>query len=292
MDKKTILAFVVIGIVIILMPYYQQWLNPQDASEAEQQQVQTTVQQPETVQPTPPPEYVRPEVSIENRELSVDSKEVVIKNDKFAMRLSNLGGGTVRDYEFNKYENEEGGNLHLLPVDADANLNVEYTNLYQDPSNLDLIAFDCAQLDNYRDGDTLWVDNTVTLTYTTLTQDGIKVEKTFTFYPDRYDFGLDVALADYMQKMAGLKYSLKWVDGFAITEKNAADDIMYSGVYAQRPESQKWRRHNSEHGWQDQLAGIQIQIFYRFYRTGRKRWHKIGACSIKRQNISRFYCNY
>ena len=207
MDKKTILAFVVIGIVIILMPYYQQWLNPQDASEAEQQQVQTTVQQPETVQPTPPPEYVRPEVSIENRELSVDSKEVVIKNDKFAMRLSNLGGGTVRDYEFNKYENEEGGNLHLLPVDADANLNVEYTNLYQDPSNLDLIAFDCAQLDNYRDGDTLWVDNTVTLTYTTLTQDGIKVEKTFTFYPDRYDFGLDVALADYMQKMAGLKYS-------------------------------------------------------------------------------------
>ncbi len=33
--------------------------------------------------------------------------------------------------------------------------------------------------------------------------------------------------------MAGLRYSLNWEDGFAITEKNVVDDIMYSGVYAQ-----------------------------------------------------------
>lgn len=232
MDKKSILAFVVIGIIIILMPYYQKWLNPQDASETEQQPVQTTVQQPEPVQQTPPPDYVRPEVSIEDRALSVDSKDVIIKNDKFAMRLSNLGGGTVRDYVLYGFKDQDGGNLHLLSEEAGANLNVQYTNLYQDASDLELIAFDCKQLDNYNDGDTVWVDNKKTLTYTALSQDGIKVEKTFTFYPDRYDFGLEVALADYLQKMAGLKYSLSWVDGFAITEKNTADDIMYSGVYA------------------------------------------------------------
>ena len=52
------------------------------------------------------------------------------------------------------------------------------------------------------------------------------------FYPDRYDFKLDVVMSDYLQKMAGLRYSLLWVDGFAVTEKDPADDIMYSGVYA------------------------------------------------------------
>lgn len=231
MDKKSIMAFVVIGIIIILMPYYQQWLNPQDETDVVQQETTTTVQEAAPVQ-TPPPDYVRPQVSIETRERSVDSKDIVIANEKFAMRLSNLGGGTVRDYEMFEFLDKDGENLQLLPIESGANLNIEYTNLYQDPSDLEYVAFDCARLDNYKDGDTLWVDGETTLTYSTQTADGIKVEKTFTFYPDRYDFKLDVALADYLQKMAGLRYSLKWVNGFAVTEKDPADDIMYSGVYA------------------------------------------------------------
>jgi YidC/Oxa1 family membrane protein insertase len=213
------------------MPYYQQWLNPQDETELVQQETTATVQEAAPVQ-TPPPDYVHPQATIETRERSVNAKEIVIANEKYALRLSNLGGGTVRDYVLFDYNDQNGGKLHLLPEDAGANLNIKYTNIYQDPSDLEFIAFDCARLDSYEDGDTLWVQGETTLTYSTLTNDGIKVEKTFTFYPNRYDFGLSVALADYLQRMAGLRYSINWVDGFAITEKDAADDIMYSGVYA------------------------------------------------------------
>ncbi|MEA2077272.1 MAG: membrane protein insertase YidC [Candidatus Marinimicrobia bacterium] len=232
MDRKTIIAFVVIGLVIVLMPYYQKIVNPVDETAVVQQETNTAVQQVAPTQ-TPPPDYIRPQVSIETRERPVNAKDVIIANEKFAMRLSNLGGGTIREYELKEYYDPDGNNVHLLPVEAGANLNLEYTNLYQDVSNLEYIAFDCPRLDRLSDGDTLWVEGETSLSYNTLTSDGIKIEKTFTFSADRYDFRLDVAIADYMQKMAGLRYSLNWEDGFSITEKNVIDDIMYSGVYAQ-----------------------------------------------------------
>ncbi|MCF7831970.1 MAG: membrane protein insertase YidC [Candidatus Marinimicrobia bacterium] len=231
MDRKTIIAFVVIGIIIILMPYYQKIFNPVDETAVVQQETTTAIQQEVPTQ-TPPPDYVRPQVSIETRDLNVNAKDVVIVNDKFAMRLSNLGGGTIREYELFAYSDKDGNRVRLLLPEADANLNIEYTNLYQDVSNLEYIAFDCPRLERLTDGDTLLIEGETTLSYSALPPDGIKIEKTFTFYPDRYDFRLDVALADYMQKMAGLRYSLNWKDGFALTEENVVDDIMYTGVFA------------------------------------------------------------
>ncbi len=231
MDRKTIIAFVVIGIIIVLMPYYQKIFNPVDETAVIQQETTAAIQQ-EVAAQTPPPEYARPQVSIETREQAIDSKDVVIVNDKFAMRLSNLGGGTVREYELYDYSDLDGNRVRLLPAEAKANLNIEYTTLYQDPSDLEYIAFDCPRIDRFADGDTLFVEGETTLSYTAMSPEGIKIEKTFTFYPDRYDFQLDVALADYMQRMAGLRYSLLWQDGFSLTEKNAMDDIMYTGVFA------------------------------------------------------------
>jgi len=233
LDKKSILAFVVIGIIIILMPYYQQWLNPIDPAEVAASDSIRVAQETLNIPVAPPKDYVRPQVDIQTRVDISDAKDVVIANKQYYLRLSNLGGGTIREYELLNYYDIDGKNVRLLGPESDANLNVEYTNLYQDLSNLEFIAFDCPRLDNYNDGDTLWVDNEINIAYSVLTQDGIKIEKTFTFFPDRYDFIMNVAFQDYLGKMAGLRYSLKWMDGFAITEKDVTDDIMYSGVYAQ-----------------------------------------------------------
>ncbi len=230
MDKKTIFAFILVGVVIIFMPYYQQWLNPREETPPVRQET-------EEVQNTYPPEepetIVQEKPRVKTRDIPVDSKEVVIVNDKYAMVLSNLGGGTVRGYELFGYEDPRGNPVQLLPEAADANLNISYTNIYQDVSELETRAFDCAQLDNMESGDTLFIKHKNTLSYTTETEEGIRLEKRFTFYPHRYDFNLDVIFADYLQKMAGLKYTIAWNDGFAITEKNVSDDIMYSAVYAQ-----------------------------------------------------------
>jgi YidC/Oxa1 family membrane protein insertase len=233
LDRKSILAFVVIGIIIIFMPYYQKWLNPVEETPPVTQETVTSVQQSAPDQ-APPTDYIRPQATIEPRSVNVDAREVVISNKKYAMRLSNLGGGTVRAYELYDYLDPDGNRVRLLnEEDAGPNLNLEYVNIYQDASNLEYLAFDCPRLEQFGEGDTLWVDTETTLTYSALTQDGIKIEKTFTFYPERYDFRMDVTLADYMQKLAGLRYAVRWEDGFAITEKDVMDDIMYSGVYAQ-----------------------------------------------------------
>ena len=216
MDRKSIIAFVVIGVIIILMPYYQKILNPVDETAIVQQETTAAVQQ-DVVASTPPPEYVRPQVSIETSEQPVNSKDIIVVNNKFAMRLSNLGGGTIREYELFNYSDLDGNRVRLLSPEANANLNIEYTNLYQDPSNLEYIAFDCPRIDRYSDVDTLFVDGETTLTYTALSAEGVKSEKTFTFYPDKYDFQLNVALADYLQKMAVAaikdKYPVKINDG-------------------------------------------------------------------------------
>lgn len=232
MDKKTIMAFVVIGVIILLMPYYEKWMNPVDEQAVIAQETTTYVREtPQGQQPEK--EILHPEIDIQTRDIYVESKDIIIANEKYVMILSNLGGGTVRKYELKGYKDLNGNSLNLLPLDAAANLNISFTNIYQDESNLDYIAFDCPELDNMVWGDTIFIDYERTLTFNTQTKDGVKIKKVFTFFPDRYDFQLDVTLADYLQKMAGLKYSLIWEDGFVITEKSAIDDIMYSGVYAQ-----------------------------------------------------------
>ncbi|MDZ7796404.1 MAG: membrane protein insertase YidC [Candidatus Marinimicrobia bacterium] len=230
MDRKTIIAFILVGIVIIFMPYYQQMVNPQEATPAVQQEADKAE---DTYIPEEPREPVKTEPKIKTRDISVESKEVVIVNDKYAMVLSNLGGGTVRGYQLYEYEGPDGDPVQLIPEDASANLNISYTNIYQDVSDLENRAFDCAQLDNMESGDTLFVKHKNTLSYTIETEEGIQLEKRFTFYPHRYDFNMDVIITDYLQKMAGLKYTVAWNDGFAITENNVSDDIMYSAVYAQ-----------------------------------------------------------
>ncbi len=228
MDKKSILAFVLIGILIVFMPYYQKWLNPVDETAVAPAETAVSVEQTPT-----PAEYIQPQLTLQVRENAMESKDVVIRNEKFAMSLSSLGGGTVREYEIYAYPGKDGNPVELMPAEASANLNLSYTNIYQDPSGLDAIAFDCPRLDRMASGDTLLIDKETVISYKAITPEGISVQKTFTFYPDRYDFKLDVTFADYLQKLSGLRYSLVWEDGFAITEKSLADDIMYTGLYAQ-----------------------------------------------------------
>ena len=216
------------------MPYYQQWMNPREENPATEQQVeQVTDDVQNTYVPDPPEEIAQPGPEIKTRDIPVESKEVVIVNDKYAMVLSNLGGGTVRGYEILEYKDEDGNPVQLIPQDASANLNISYTNIYQDMSELEARAFDSPRLDDLNSGDTIFVRSKSLLSYTVETEEGIRIEKRFTFYPHRYDFTMDVVFSDYLQKMAGLKYTLAWNDGFAITEKNTSDDIMYSAVFAQ-----------------------------------------------------------
>lgn len=230
MDKKTLFAFVIVGIIIIFMPYYQQWLNPQ----AENTRDSVSQQAAETITYTPevPKEIVKADIAVV-ADNPHESKEVVIVNEKYALTLSSLGGGTVRGYRLFDYPGPDGGPVSLIPENPSANLNLSYTNIYQDPSSLENIAFDCPEIDGMNDGDTLIVSGQTTLRFLAMSGEGIKIEKRFTFYPDRYEFHLDVLFADYLQKLAGLKYTLNWNDGIAITEKSPVDDIMYSGLYAQ-----------------------------------------------------------
>lgn len=230
MDKKTLLAFVIVGIIIVFMPYYQKLLNPV-AENGTNSGVELTVEE-NVYNPDPPKEIVKADIKITERSQQ-DAKEVVIVNEKYALTLSTLGGGTVRGYQLFDYQDQDGNPVSLIPEDPAANLNLSYTNIYQDPSALEEIAFDCPEISTLDSGDTLFVTNQTTLRFRTLSKDDVKIEKRFTFYPERYEFHLDVLLADYLQKFSGLKYTLSWKDGFAITEKKPTDDIMYSGVYAQ-----------------------------------------------------------
>ncbi|MDZ7820595.1 MAG: hypothetical protein U5N26_01595 [Candidatus Marinimicrobia bacterium] len=72
-----------------------------------------------------------------------------------------------------------GNSVQLLPEAADASLNISYTNIYQDVSELETRAFDCAQLDNMESGDTLFIKHKNTLSYTTETEEGMTPGKTF-----------------------------------------------------------------------------------------------------------------
>jgi YidC/Oxa1 family membrane protein insertase len=71
----------------------------------------------------------------------------------------------------------------------------------------------------------------VQVVYTLSLADGKKIQKTFTFYNNKYNFGLDVKLTGFDSWVTNKSYNLLWKSGLRYTEKRIRDDEGYAKVY-------------------------------------------------------------
>lgn len=240
MDKKTAIAFGLIVLIIILLPtYYKLVMPPQQPVPADSLVTQTTTA--DTAARKPPPLKAKaPAASVMPPDTQLVSgttqtaqfagfpieekpRRITVSTPLYEASFSTRGGVLV-GLRLLKYAGKADGKVELIRRDADENLDLV---LYLTGGLLDT-----RTLRFQADKSELYIPNegSATLKLRAEAADGAWIEKSFTFYGNRYPFEMRV-------NVGGLKdldsfYEVVWGSGMEITETDTAQDLYYAKAYA------------------------------------------------------------
>jgi len=245
MDKRTVIAYILIIAVIFLMPVYYNLFVPSSESPVNVSDTvsvapdtagtpETQSEEPATPAPAAPSELQAaeqpaPASSIPAGELDT----LVIETSQYWITLSNQGGGTIQSIRLKHYFGPNGEEYaELIPPDQRHVLTVSTTGFEAQTINYVNKVFTLENLRPTRSLDTLHVEEPTPLRYVYETPEGGILTKTLTFYPDQYQFGLTISLNHFQDVIANRRYQVTWNSGIAITEENVRDDLTYSKAYS------------------------------------------------------------
>lgn len=229
MDKRTIIGFILIGLIIILYPLYMEWVGGGKKVPV------SPPAQPDsmTMSPSEAPEEAKLEASVSETEsvplISPDSiveeKTVTVETELYSAVLSSRGG-VLKSFVLKKYQSFHGSNIQIVPSDGgslpldfefpDSGIKLEALNFQADREKLVL--------------DQSLPDGRVTFTFTT--ESGAQIAKSFHFIDGRYDFELELDIRGLDRLDLGRKYLFGWSPGLNATEENRRDDLGYFSAYS------------------------------------------------------------
>ncbi len=227
MDKRTILAFILIGLIIILYPHYMEWLmgpelpvSPPDPVPVENLR---TPLHPPADRPAEPPQITpeAPRVTFTDQSGSAPAvrgefaaRDVIVETDLFTATFSTRGGVLSR-LVLKGYDHPDGGQLDLLASGSAAlglSLAGEPLDAYEfstDTPGLTLVGGEQAEL--------IFRGQAGTRT----------VEKRIRFQGNRYRADMAVAVSGLQPQE---KLGIGWSGSLADTENNPEENAAYMSV--------------------------------------------------------------
>lgn len=235
-DRKTILAFVFIGAILLFVntDFYQRLLfkegPAQPSSPHEQEKTQDTWAEPQLQREGDAPQVdavVEQTPSLLDSHAGADSireSNVVIETPLYRAELSNRGG-LIRRVQLKEYlstshepvtifSDSKGSPSILVPIDQDT--------------------LDTSRLMFFSSGGSISLDGTQTsiITYTHRLRSGCQIKKTYEFAADKYDIGLRIEFDDIRSLTNAYSYALQWQSPLLGTEQKIIDDMGHAKVYA------------------------------------------------------------
>lgn len=240
-DKKTIVAFLIIGLILIVLQtdFYQERFLPQSKS------LPTEEQPAGTNMPTESPSRTQEKssavISSQMREAtsevpeskygallarSATSEEITVETSLYTAVFSTRGG-SIKSFLLKKYLLEDGSYVELIGGDGQGNLGIL---LPTEEDTLDTSSF-------------LFSANKKKVTLSERKQSDVlefvlnldeyrQIKKTFTFYQDRYDISMKIDLRNIGDLIDGSYYYLTWRSGVESTEPDLKADMQNAKAYA------------------------------------------------------------
>jgi len=248
MDRNTVVAFVLILLVMVLMPFYWETISPPQP-EGEQRQterVDTTRRRPlssDTLRDQSLVESSRETAGEHLEPLTGQSADlpdtepadsIVIETSDYWMTVSNSGGGTFQSIKLKNYPGPNGTPYAELIPDRGPGQVLKFTSIGFEGDTVDYSStlFNVSLNGSADLPDTLAISRATHLRFTYQTPEGGTITRKLTFYPDKYHVGLTITLKHFRDIIANRRYNLSWDSGIAITENNAQDDLQYSKAYS------------------------------------------------------------
>lgn len=236
MDKRTILAFVLIFVIILIMPSYLRMISHQEEGRPPAQPVDDRppmTPQTEEVRPLQPKREKK--IESELRE-SVQDQTYEIDTELYHATVSSRGGGTITSFVLKEYQMFlENDTTQVELINSDAALFpllLRYISIDGDSVIMDY-HFE-ALASNSREGVIRLTGNdSTTLGFVLKNRnDDIIARKNLTFTGNTYLIGIETDLRNLRNEMAIPEYEISWDGGLAYTEQNLSDEIRYSKSYA------------------------------------------------------------
>ncbi|MDM7996228.1 MAG: membrane protein insertase YidC [Acidobacteriota bacterium] len=232
MDKKTIVAFLLIGLIIILWPVYmekvagvkqgparQEAVSPGPAESANSAAAEGGAPAPEVTPGRIETQRVTPVLSA-----SVPAETLLVQTDLYEARLSTAGGGTPVSWKLKRFRDSRDNWVELIPDSAAGNLGLMF-DAASDPA---LMVFRVAS-------DRTETEQGLSRRKILLSADFPnlgRVEKEFTFTDGSYEVGLEVRFEFSDRSAVRDHYLIRWESGLLPTERNIRDETSYAEASA------------------------------------------------------------
>jgi YidC/Oxa1 family membrane protein insertase len=249
MDKQTVLAFILIGALLILWMY----LNaPEPQKQLPKNQTDTTItadtlvkKQPAVEKPKKPTEITKKEESTPADSLNYGKfftfspkpeKIITLENDLVKMEFS-THGGNIRKYYLKKFHNwysadveDDTTNFYethvqLIKASRGGSYDLSFVSSDGKAINTKNLNFDVELSKNkYK----ITGNDSLVVTFTLNVEENKYIKKIFVFYGDRYSLKSEIELKGMNNIISNNAYDLVWDNGIRFVEYNSVDEATYS----------------------------------------------------------------
>ena len=220
MDRQSLLAFLLIGVIIVFYPWYMSLVSPVDVSTSDEYVVEQNASF--DIEETPKQQKTQ---SIGNNNSS-PLQTINVKTNLYDLTISNKSGGSLMSYSLYSFSDHSDKLVNLIDELNSNNLLLSFISVDGDKVSLN---HNWSPLSSSR---TISVDKgQKSLTYSTRYQ-GQTIEKKLTFYPDSYNIDIDVLFKQPSKFISRNQYNLGWSGGLPPTEKNISNDYQFFEGFA------------------------------------------------------------
>ena len=236
MDKRTYLAFILIGLLALFMSSktYKKWVGmptetaPQPAVQVEAQSAPTSNADPESdwhFNDSEPEPVVHSESTTPAETPVFEESLLRVETPHYILTFSNRGGGPVRG-ELKGFKSHYGETVLLFANGGNnTSLLFNYNNERIATGGLPFVADHDYNL-------SLGEGEQETLVYRYEFSDGAVLEKTYRFDSDLYVVEMDLSLHNLSTPLRGGNYYLGWESPMRITEPDTLQDAYYTEALA------------------------------------------------------------
>ena len=217
MDRQTLLAFLLIGFIIVLYPWYMSIVAPTPSPVGSLNQPQQDGVQVDIIESATPD--IPAKASTTNS--SALLKTINITTNLYDLDISNKNGGSFTDFKLYDFKDHNNRLVNLIDKDNSNNMAIGFVSVDGDKILLD---------NNWGvvgSANKLRVDRgQKTLTFKTQFS-GQAVTKKYTFYADSYNIDVDVTFENPSRFISRNQYTVNWNGGMPATEKNLSNDYLF-----------------------------------------------------------------
>ena len=220
MDRKTLIGFLLIGLILLLWPTYLELLSPSKPQEKATNETVVVEDVIEKYSGESAKKDVSPNVNIE-------VVETTVNGGLYSAKVSSLGGGSIVSFEIKDHLKKSEASLNLVDRSNEENLVISFID-----QSGDVVVLDRGWVYSGPEKHTLSEENPSTSLLYQKTVLGKRVTKKLIFNHNSYVVTVETSLREIKDLTLDQKYTISWIGGLPQTE-GSQDAMFMEGLISQ-----------------------------------------------------------